>query len=216
MELDDYLKISQIGFYITAGTVAVLTYIKAKNGLLNAVNTEYKKRVMDRLDEISRDLLSEYDPDSPNYWLRQDSVGEVLRILHKDIAQLKDRLTSGEEYHVPIPVSNKESSLYRQSTLTKSDPFIPRSIRDRIVDFFENRADVMSDTYIEEIKEYVERLKEGKGWDTLETNHHVVHNKIIQRLLERGCGIDSIEKEVHDIRISIQEYFEKFDPIKNT
>ena len=48
--LDDVLKIVQITFYIFGVIIAILTYSKCKKScLLNTVNTEYKKRVMDRL-----------------------------------------------------------------------------------------------------------------------------------------------------------------------
>ncbi len=46
MTLDDGLKVTQIAFYVAAGVVAILTYLKAKRGLLNTVNTEYQKKVV--------------------------------------------------------------------------------------------------------------------------------------------------------------------------
>jgi hypothetical protein len=38
----DVLKIVQIVFYTIAGIVAILTYLAARRGLLNTVNTEYQ------------------------------------------------------------------------------------------------------------------------------------------------------------------------------
>ncbi len=65
--LGDTLKIVQIVFYSVGVVIALLTYQAAKRGLLNTVNTEYQKRVMDRLQKLSEDLYSEFDPSSPTH-----------------------------------------------------------------------------------------------------------------------------------------------------
>jgi hypothetical protein len=46
--LGDILKILQITFFGTGTIIAILTYRAAKRGLLNTVNSEFQKRVMDR------------------------------------------------------------------------------------------------------------------------------------------------------------------------
>lgn len=213
MTLDDKLKIAQLAFYSVGTVVAILTYIKAKNGLLNAVNTEYKKRVMDRLAEISVELLSEYDSFSPKCWYKTDSVKEVLDRFHKHIAPHKDEIIKSGKIFPGVPVSTKEAELKRQATVFKSDPFIPKKIKERLVDFFESRAQVMGGVFFAQINKYGEELAKGKHWGTLDNNHAWLHNKIMEDMRKQGCGISEIEKEVHDIRDSIQNYFESFDPL---
>jgi len=61
----DALKLIQIGFYTINAAVAILTYRAATKGLLNTVTTEYKKRVIERLQKLSDDLYSEFDQTSP-------------------------------------------------------------------------------------------------------------------------------------------------------
>ena len=39
-----------------------------------------------------------------------------------------------------------------------------------------------------------------------------LNNKMNDMLYERGCGHSQIEREVHQIRKAIQQYFESFDP----
>ncbi|MEO2222654.1 hypothetical protein [Priestia megaterium] len=58
--LKDIALLVQIAFYIIGATIAILTYRSAKRGLLNTVNTEYQKRVMDHLHELSETLYSEF------------------------------------------------------------------------------------------------------------------------------------------------------------
>src|SRR5436190_69152 len=62
----DALKLVQIAFYAIASVVAILTYRAARRGLLNTVNTEYQKRVMDRLQKLSDDLYSEFEKYAQN------------------------------------------------------------------------------------------------------------------------------------------------------
>src|SRR5436309_1012595 len=84
MDLDNLTKLVQIGFYATGATVAVLTYRSAKRGLLNTVNTEYQKRVIERLHALAEELLSEFDPGSPNYWAAKGIIEEAVRQINKD------------------------------------------------------------------------------------------------------------------------------------
>ena len=93
--MDTLLKVVQIGFYITAASIGILTYLKAKNGLLNTVNTEYQKKVIDRLAELSTELLDEFDSSSDNYWLRENSVKEILDRIHEEIMPHKNEIISG-------------------------------------------------------------------------------------------------------------------------
>jgi hypothetical protein len=218
MDLDSVLKLTQIAFYAIAGAITILTYIKAKNGLLNAVNTEYKKRVMDRLAEISRELVSEYDWYSPSHWSKVDPVMEVLDHLHGECLPHKEEILRTKQIQMPpgIPVSEFEQKLYRMAEIVKSDPFIPRAIRSQLLDFYEGRAAVMTRVFIEEIGAYRKALENGKHWDTLDANHGWVHNRILERLREQGCGIEQIEEEVHALRDAIQDYFEAFDPISRS
>ena len=74
----DALKLVQIVFYAIGAVVAILTYRAAKRGLLNTVNTEYQKRVMDRLQKLSDDLYTEFDESSPTYWAKSRPVQDVL------------------------------------------------------------------------------------------------------------------------------------------
>jgi len=55
--IDVILKLVQIAFYLTAAIIAVLTYLKAIRGLLSPVNTEYQKKVIERLGMVSDELL---------------------------------------------------------------------------------------------------------------------------------------------------------------
>jgi hypothetical protein len=89
--IDDALKLVQIGFYVTGGAIAVLTYRAAKRGLLNSVNTEYQKRVMDRLAGLSDELFAEFDPDSEHFWAKEQMGGPLLDHVLNDFLEHKER-----------------------------------------------------------------------------------------------------------------------------
>ncbi len=212
--MDNILKIVQIGFYVIGASLAILTYLKAKNGLLNTVNTEYQKRVMDRLAELSVELFDEFDSESENFWAREDSVKEVLELVHEDAVPHKyEIITKGMD--IPgIPIPKKTSKLYASLSQIKSDPFIPANIREKVIRLIEGRVEAMQKAYFDEIDKYKEGLKSGKYWDSLDTNHHWVHNQIVAHLSKLGYGIPDLENRVHEIRNDIQAYFEGFNPIK--
>jgi len=212
--MDIALKIIQIAFYITAASVAVLTYLKAKNGLLNTVNTEYQKKVIERLADISIELYDEFDSESKNYWIRENSAKEVLDRVHDDAKPHKHEIITKSMDLSGIPVPDKISKLDASLSKIKSDPFIPSELRNKIISLLEGRISAMHNAYFEEIEKYQDGLKAGKYWDTLDTNHHWLHNKIVDHLGKSGYGISDIEIKVHEIRSDIQSYFEGFNPIK--
>ncbi len=215
--LGDTLMVVQIGFYVIAATVAVLTYIAAKRGLLNTVNTEYQKRVMDRLHKLAEELYAEFDPSSPTYWGKDESLLEALQVLNRQFAEYKEA-KNGEELDVEewchgAPMGQDVQRLLNLLQPMVSDPFIPVMIREAVVDLLKSRVGVMLSIHVEEFFRYGDLLTKGKtrpierreesGW---------LSNRIIGRLYERGCGISQIEAEVHYIRQLIQHYFDCFNP----
>ena len=79
------------------------------------------------------------------------------------------------------------------------------------VDLLENRANVIHEVHLQELQKYCDELAEGK-FTSLEHTEAIVHNRVIDELGRRGCGIAEIEEEVHKLRLAIQQYFEKFHP----
>ena len=84
--LNDWHNVVRMSFYFVGTIITIATFWKAKNGLLNTVNTEYQKRVMDRLKEISDRLYAEFDPDSRDYWARGSVINSELRRINKIFA----------------------------------------------------------------------------------------------------------------------------------
>ena len=91
MTIDEILKLVQITFYVVAGTLGILTYLSAKKGLLNTVNTEYHKRAFDKIENLSQELLSEFDPKSENYWANGDTLKDFSKKLTKYLKKIKNK-----------------------------------------------------------------------------------------------------------------------------
>lgn len=213
MQLDDALKTSQIAFFVVAGTVAVLTYLKAKKGLLNTVNTEYQKRVIDRLSTVSDELLDEFDAESERYWVKQQYVKKLVERFHKEsIGEREQYLAMKEPKPMGTPIGEEEHHLAFLLEKWKTDPFLPKKIRDEVVDLLDNRLTVLRLVHREELLRYGEKLAQGKHWETIDDNWGWIHNKINDQLYQRGCGIAQIQEDVHRIRLEIQKYFESFNP----
>lgn len=105
------------------------------------------------------------------------------------------------------------SSLVRN---TKDDLFVPKKIRDEVVDMLENRFKVILDIYMSELKDYRNSLASGKftSPEDLELNWIRLHNHVNDQFYAQGCGISQIEDSVKKIRREIKKHFESFNPIK--
>lgn len=215
MTIDDYLKLTQIGFYVAIASVTVLTYLKAKDTLLNSVNTEYHKQVIDALIKASDSLFSEFDEGSENHWTKGDRIEEIIEEINGEFVEHKERILETGEFPGGVRVSDLEKRLMSMIREYKSDPFLPEEVRSKIVDLLQNRSDVQHSITFREITEYRDLLAKGKYNDSLEMNWPWVGNKINSQLYEQGCGVSQVEESVHQIRMDIKSYLEKFNPLKS-
>ncbi|MBZ4373245.1 hypothetical protein [Corallococcus sp. AS-1-6] len=212
MTLDDIHKIAQIAFFTAAGTVSILTYISAKRGLLNTINTEYHKHTIARLKELSDELISEFIPSSSNHWIKQKPVEEAVGLINEDLHNMLAR--GGKTLPERLPVSTQRQNIGDFSRRIKSDPFIPMAIREKVVSFLEERLQVLHETTNKSLRKYIEGLNAGKHRDTLATNYRWIHNEILSELGSRGHGILDLERRTDEILGEIQKYFESFNPMR--
>jgi hypothetical protein len=183
MDVDTISKIVQAAFYITAGCVAVLTYITAKNGLLNTVNTEYHKKVIDRLSSLSEELYEEFDDSSPKHWVRERPTKELVNRINEQARKFKHEiLTSKGEPELPIgiPVTETENRLMNLSRKYRSDPFLPEPVRSSVVALLEGRLGAMGKAHAAVTDHYLKLLAQGKHWENLDDNESWLHNMITQ------------------------------------
>ena len=209
----DTLKLIQIVFYTSSTILAVLTYRAAKRGLLNTVNTEYQKRVMDRLQKLSEDLYSEFDPSSPTHWVKNKAVDDAIRHINEAFERHREHTLAERKYPFGIPVTNETERIHNLLHPVVSDLFIPENIRESVIDLLQNRLMVLSKTYYEELEKYANSLAKGKREpiETLE-ERNAIYNRMVEQLNEQGYSIAQIEEAVHGIRRLIQDYFASFNP----
>ncbi|THK41322.1 hypothetical protein E8Q33_09550 [Methylophaga sp. SB9B] len=212
--MDIAVQIFQIIFYITASVVAVLTFVKAKNGLLNSVNTEYQKKVMERLALLSDELWEEFDFSSENHWSKDDTLNEVLEKIHKYALENKHAILSKEKGFHGVPLPKKHIEMIAMVERLKSDPFIPEIIRRKIVTLLDDRLNSTLEAYITVIEQYQEDLTKGKRWSNFDENKSFIHNDIVSIMSKNGLGITELQGAVQEIRKEIQRYYESFNPIK--
>lgn len=212
LTLDDWQGLAQIAFYVTVIIVTILTFLRARKGLLSTINTEYHKKVIERLDEVSKILIDEYDFDSPNHWSKRSPVDEAVEEINKHFLEHKEDILKAREFHTGIRSNPDYDRLSHLVQRIKSNPFIPKSIRQKATDLLDNRAKVIIQVHLDQLTKYCHQLAKGEYNGKLERSKHVIHNRVLHELNKRGCGITQIEEEVHNLRISIQEYFERYHP----
>jgi hypothetical protein len=207
----------QIAFYVTGGVLATLTYIKAKNGLLNTINTEYHKKIIERLSSLSDELHEEFDSSSPKYWAMHSPAKELVDRINEQLSGRQQEFvgTKKRDWRIGIPVVESSTNLQNLANKYRTDPFLPKSIRTAVVSFLDGRLEAQEEAHHEAAEHYLTQLSRGKCWDTLETNDGWIHNRINERVYSLGFGVTQIEEKINNIRLQIQEYFEGFNPIRH-
>jgi len=214
--IDSLQKLFQTLFYITGGVIAVLTYISAKKGLLNTVNTEYHKKVIDNLKALSGELWSEFDSESKNYWLKSSSIEGIVVEIHRRFKSRQEEILKSKIFDEGILVGVDQQRFSALISKYKSDPFIPNPIREKVIEFLKNRSKILQEARWVTLRKYMQDLANGKYTNTLENNWGWLQNEILQYCGERGANLSQAEMEIDNIRLLIQEYFEKYNPVKVT
>jgi hypothetical protein len=141
-QLDTILPITQILFYVSAALVAWLTYRSARRGLLSPVNTEYQRRVIDRLSELSTSIWAEFEehPDG----LINVFVNEILCRLENpderaavDVAAVSTEAISGSRFATAQRLDKIYWSYW-------NDPFVPPNILAAFLPILKHRIWAMS------------------------------------------------------------------------
>jgi hypothetical protein len=201
--IDLALKAVQITFYLSAIVVAWLTYRSAKRGLLSAVNTEYHRRVIDRLHVVSLNLWSEFE-DHP------------LGLIAVFAAEISERTRRREG----VPTSNvalgydagsmpRFAGARRLGSLYMSlvaDPFVPSSIRERVCAFLKHRIWAMSVAAEETLKEFAATEDDGFLDDRILA-------ATLERMERKGYGPRDTRKTLRALRERIQLFLQSFDPM---
>ncbi|MBD3843837.1 MAG: hypothetical protein IE909_18565 [Campylobacterales bacterium] len=182
--------------------------------MLNTVNTEYHKHVIDALIKASNSLFSEFDESSENHWTKGNRIKEIIDEINKEFIEHKDKILEIGKFSGGVRVSDLERRLMVLIREYKSAPFLPDEIRSKIIDLLKNRLDIQHEITYFEITEYRNSLAKGKFNNTLDYNYAWISNKINDQLYERGCSVSQIEDAVHQIRLDIKSYLEKFNPLK--
>ncbi|EHC07695.1 hypothetical protein Sbal625DRAFT_0026 [Shewanella baltica OS625] len=212
--MDFLLKLFQIAFYITASVIAVLTFVKAKNGLLNSVNTEYQKKVMERLSELAEEIWEEFDFSSEKHWSKNKTLDEVMDKIHNFAAKNKHEILTGKSGFSGVPLPQKQLEMMGSLERIKSDPFIPLKIRDKLVSILDRRISSTFEAYHTVIKNYQDDLCKGKGWESFDHNKSIISNEVLSVMIKNGVGIAELQEAAHEVRLEIQKYYESFNPIK--
>jgi|CXWL01.1.fsa_nt_gi glutamine synthetase len=71
----------------------------------------------------------------------------------------------------------------------------------------------MQGVYSDTFEKYQTKISKGKQEPVGDLDGlNNIHNEIVKRLNDQGCGRSQIENEVHELRLEIQKYFENFIP----
>lgn len=212
--LDTILKVVQIAFYVIGATVAILTYRTAKRGLLNTVNTEYQKRVMDRLHKLSEDLHTEFDNPSEYFMKLRMFVIRAVEDVNENFSKDKAQILEWGEYLEGVREPPEFRRLQVMLDALISDPFVPPKVRAAVVDLLAKRLRVGWDALLSEIEIYGNQLARQEIEPATPNSNIMttIYARVFNQMIKAGCGAEDIQMSIHRIRELIQQYFESFNP----
>jgi hypothetical protein len=214
-QLDFVLKVAQLVFYTSGILVAWLTYRSARRGLLNTVNTEYQKRVIERLAEVSAGLWAEFDREGESLFYQ--FTCEVRDRVPKINAAWRDGERS-ESFAARMMIGGKTEfvgHLFDFATKSDSDPFLPAYIRNEVVTFLRDRAWATWNVTTEQLEAYRQALDSG---DLQPEDVHAtrIRDTVLNNLETRGFALPQATEEIVRLRNLIQAHLESYDPLRHT
>lgn len=225
--LKDIASIVQICFYVVGATIAILTYRSAKRGLLNTVNTEYHKKVIEHLERLSEILYSEFDPESDAYYIRSFNIAEKVRETFKIHNEgIKEGAVVNNIFRVVRDIGQTELELRLQKLIKeiKSSPFLPDHVVNYVVEHLTERLDVIDTVKAEQFVIFIEPLVIETQLIIVEEDHsepginlafncESFEERVYSVLEKRGFLNKAAEEEVHKIRLMIKGYLKSFNPL---
>lgn len=212
-DIDSISKIAQICFYFITIILGFLSFRNAKKGLLNPMNTEYHKKVIERLSEVSKELASEFYNDSEKDWFQINDITNAVDRINDFYLRNKEEILSKREFpFFGYPLPELSSHLRTLISRINFDPFIPIKIRNLIIELLENRLEYTESIIVEELDRYCNELAEGLHTEFFEYNDGLVQTRMNKRLSELGLDEIQVQKEVNDIQNEIHHYFRSFQP----
>ncbi len=158
--------------------------------------------------------MSEFDPKSENYWAKDDPLEKYFKEVHEIYQKNKEQILKEKVFPMGKPSPKSFDRLTDIVTRIKSEPFLPAEIRKIVIEHLESRTNKSFSIHMEELDKYFNELVNGKHQGDLKYNHAIVHNRINDRMYKSGCGISQVEEQIHEVRLAIQKYLKKYDPIK--
>lgn len=192
-----------------------MTYISARKGLLNTVNTEYYKKVIENIYKISDELYADCDVFENNPESQSASIDEFIKRLNEYARQHRHEILTAVPDKLPLmaPMTKLQVRLVKLERKFDSDPFLPEPIRSSVVSYLKHRSNALHEVHWDAAKEYLEQLAKDSDWGDLDRKSGGFHNSINSKYYDAGIGQSQVEDKVNKLRLEIQHYFAKYDPL---
>lgn len=155
---------------------------------------------------MSDHLVSELDSTSDNYneahvTFLEQRIRAIYALAPKAKAQGDLGMLMAETYVDPW--------LYRQlnlARLIKTDPFLPRSIRVKTADMYDDRVEKMTSVYCRIMEEYCRDLYAGNVEIDIDQVDRRIRSAIGKDYCNLKWGWEDAEKKIVQLRVDIEEY----------
>lgn len=211
--LEPIKSVFQTLFYMVTIAVAILTYINAKKSILSPVNTEYQKRIFDRLAEVTSFLCSEFQMGSSEYYLYQLPMEETLKEITDEYERIKNDIEDKNDFHVTdYPVNPEWIKFRKKYDEVQFDPYIPEKLKTPILEYLNKRAESSSIAHNQAVSNFIRDANEESCAYVIKEDSWRLHNYFLEALEQQKCDTETLEPEVNKIKENFQEYMQSFQP----
>ena len=166
--------------------------------------------------KLARNYIKNLIKTQRTFGSTSDYTAEFIRHMNESVKEHKNEIIGKKfttsEMNFSVPETAEMQRLDQLAGKYRSDPFIPESIRERVVTLLDKRNEMLLYAYVEVGTYYMNALAQGKYWHNLTDDRPGLHNIVNKYLYDHGVGISQVEEEVHQIRLDIQNYFANFNP----
>ena len=206
-------NVAQILFWVLTSVLASLAYFNAKKTLLSPVNTEYQKRIFDKLEILSKKLFSELKIGDDNYWLYQRPMKEVFTEICNEYKNNKE---SVHEFGLEISCSSVgKNYIYFQKLADeiRYELFLPDALKEPLISYLEQRAEAEIFSTAFAVDSYINMINENKNYEEIDEEKFMeIENFYIDGMSESGFDNEAITTKNKEIMDKIINYVQSFNP----
>jgi len=170
------------------------------------MNPVFLRQTVKKLLWLSDYIVSEHDSTSDNYW--ENHMKFIFGRVRK-ITELLEEARNLEKTEILTSELYVDPWLMKQENLARriyTDPFLPKQIREKVANFYSDRAVEMGMVYTKVMSQFCTDLYKGKIRDINSELKIQAWGKLGDVYFKKGWGWERSAKRIIEMRGEIENY----------